>query len=163
MDVSFHFQINNLFVGFALPCYLHCLRLAFVILLIWKWNHSLPPIACLALPSIPAPVKFSGRSMQNSSMRVASPAISSAAGSTIGSFTSLRSGFHYPEHAIEAEIVAHKTGVQEDVAEKPVSIAERARNLKGHGLDEVISTRMLIYAGSLIAKGGDAHAACRVA
>ena len=27
-----------LFVGFDLPCYLHCLRLAFAILLIWKWN-----------------------------------------------------------------------------------------------------------------------------
>ena len=22
-----------------MPCYLHCLRLAFVILLIWKWNY----------------------------------------------------------------------------------------------------------------------------
>ena len=38
-----------------------------------------------------------------------------------------------------------------------------ARNLKGHGLDEGISTRMLVYAGSLIAKGIDPQAACRVA
>jgi nitric oxide reductase NorQ protein len=44
-----------------------------------------------------------------------------------------------------------------------VSIAERSRNLKGHGLDEGLSTRMLIYAGSLIAKGVSPHAACRVA
>ena len=44
-----------------------------------------------------------------------------------------------------------------------VAIAERARNLKGHGLDEGISTRMLIYAGSLIAQGVVAQAACRVA
>ena len=36
---------------------------------------------------------------------------------------------------------------------KLVTIAERARNLKGHGLDEGISTRMLIYAGSLIGQG----------
>ncbi|MEK6596543.1 MAG: CbbQ/NirQ/NorQ C-terminal domain-containing protein, partial [Pseudomonadota bacterium] len=50
-----------------------------------------------------------------------------------------------------------------EIAEKLVSIAERARNLKGHGLDEGISTRMLIYAGSLIVKKVDAHAACRVA
>jgi nitric oxide reductase NorQ protein len=71
--------------------------------------------------------------------------------------------FNYPEHAIEAEIVAHETGVATDVADKLVGIAERARNLKGHGLDEGISTRMLIYAGSLIAQGVAAQAACRVA
>jgi nitric oxide reductase NorQ protein len=59
--------------------------------------------------------------------------------------------------------VAHETGVSAEVAGKLVSIAERARNLKGHGLDEGISTRMLIYAGSLIAKGVAAQAACRVA
>lgn len=71
--------------------------------------------------------------------------------------------FNYPEHAIEAEIVAHETGVSVEVADKLVGIAERARNLKGHGLDEGISTRMLIYAGSLIAQGVSAQAACRVA
>ena len=71
--------------------------------------------------------------------------------------------FNYPEHAIEAEIVAHETAVSLDVAGKLVGIAELARNLKGHGLDEGISTRMLIYAGSLIAKGVAAQAACRVA
>jgi nitric oxide reductase NorQ protein len=71
--------------------------------------------------------------------------------------------FNYPEHDIETEIVAHETGVSADVAAKLVGIAERARNLKGHGLDEGISTRMLIYAGSLIAQGVAAQAACRVA
>ncbi len=70
--------------------------------------------------------------------------------------------FNYPEHAIETEIVAHETGVSQEVAGKLVSIAERARNLKGHGLDEGISTRMLIYAGSLIATGIEARNACRV-
>ena len=71
--------------------------------------------------------------------------------------------FNYPEHDIETEIVAHETGVSTDVAAKLVGIGERARNLKGHGLDEGISTRMLIYAGSLIAQGVAAQAACRVA
>jgi len=70
--------------------------------------------------------------------------------------------FNYPEHAVEVEIVAHETGVGLDVANKLVGIAERARNLKGHGLDEGISTRMLIYAASLIAKGVPPQAACRV-
>ncbi len=70
--------------------------------------------------------------------------------------------FNYPDHETETEIVSHETGVSKDVASKLVSIAERARNLKGHGLDEGISTRMLVYAGSLISKGVEAKAACRV-
>ena len=70
--------------------------------------------------------------------------------------------FNYPAHNIETEIVAHETGVSVEIAGKLVSIAERARNLKGHGLDEGISTRMLIYAGSLITKGVEPLAACRV-
>jgi nitric oxide reductase NorQ protein len=71
--------------------------------------------------------------------------------------------FGYPEHSIEVEIVVHEAKVSEAIADKLVSIAERARNLKGHGLDEGISTRMLIYAGSLIAQGVEAKNACRVA
>ena len=71
--------------------------------------------------------------------------------------------FGYPNHAVEAEIVIHESGVDADSADKLVSIAERARNLKGHGLDEGTSTRMLIYAGQLIAQKIDPVAACRVA
>jgi nitric oxide reductase NorQ protein len=71
--------------------------------------------------------------------------------------------FNYPEHDIEAEIVAHESGVGIEVAKNLVHIGERARNLKGHGLDEGLSTRMLIYAGSLIANGVAPLAACRVA
>ena len=40
------------------------------------------------------------------------------------------------------------------------AIAKMARNLKGHGLDEGISTRLLVYAGQLIAKGVEPVAAC---
>ncbi len=70
--------------------------------------------------------------------------------------------FQYPQHAVETEIVAHEAGIHVGLADKLVSIAERSRNLKGHGLDEGLSTRMLIYAGSLIAKGVAPQAACRV-
>ena len=70
--------------------------------------------------------------------------------------------FRYPKHAVEQEIVAHESGAAPDVAGKLVSIAERARNLKGHGLDEGISTRMLVYAGSLIAAGVAPIDACRM-
>ena len=70
--------------------------------------------------------------------------------------------FAYPEAETEAEIVSHETGVDGDIAQKLVQVAHRARNLKGHGLDEGISTRLLVYAGNLIAKGIDPIAACRM-
>jgi nitric oxide reductase NorQ protein len=71
--------------------------------------------------------------------------------------------FSYPEHEVETEIVAHEAAIGRELAAKLVSIAERARNLKGHGLDEGISTRMLVHAGSLMARGVAPTAACRVA
>lgn len=70
--------------------------------------------------------------------------------------------FDYPDSAVEAEIVAHETGAEMKVAEKLVAISHRGRNLKGHGLDEGISTRLLVYAGNLIAKGIDPKAACQM-
>ncbi len=71
--------------------------------------------------------------------------------------------FDYPTAEVEAKIVAHESGVDPKTAEKLVQIAQRSRNLKGHGLDEGMSTRLLVYAGQLIAKGIDAPAACRMA
>lgn len=71
--------------------------------------------------------------------------------------------FSYPDRETEIEIVTHESGVTADIAGRLVSIAERSRNLKGHGLDEGLSTRMLIYAGSLMKKGVDALAACSMA
>jgi nitric oxide reductase NorQ protein len=68
--------------------------------------------------------------------------------------------FAYPETEVETEIVTHETGVERTVAGKLVQVAQRARNLKGHGLDEGISTRLLVYAGNLIAKGVEPRAAC---
>ena len=71
--------------------------------------------------------------------------------------------FDYPRAEIETEIVAHEGKVDRAVAEKLVQVAQRSRNLKGHGLDEGMSTRLLVYAAQLIGKGIDAPAACRMA
>jgi nitric oxide reductase NorQ protein len=71
--------------------------------------------------------------------------------------------FGWPVRDIEIEIVAHESTATPDIAGKLVSIGERSRNLKGHGLEEGISTRMLIYAGQLIARGVEPVAACNVA
>lgn len=70
--------------------------------------------------------------------------------------------FDYPPAEIEAEIVAHEAGVDRTVAGRLVQMAERSRNLKGHGLDEGMSTRLLVYAGQLIAKGVAPKDACRM-
>lgn len=71
--------------------------------------------------------------------------------------------FTYPDAAIEAEIVASEAGVNRSVAETLVRIAQRSRNLKGHGLEEGASTRMLINAGQLVAGGIALEQACEVA
>jgi nitric oxide reductase NorQ protein len=69
----------------------------------------------------------------------------------------------YPPAAVEAEIVAHEAGVGPEVAARLIALAARTRALRGHGLDEGASTRMLIHAGRLIARGIDAATACRMA
>ena len=71
--------------------------------------------------------------------------------------------FDYPIAAVETEIVATETGIENDLAAKLVAIAATARNLKGHGLDEGISTRLLTYAASLIKGGIEPKSACRMA
>ena len=70
--------------------------------------------------------------------------------------------FDYPDAQSETEIVAREAGIDADTAGKLVQIAHRARNLKGHGLDEGISTRLLVYAGSMIAEGVEPLAACHM-
>ena len=71
--------------------------------------------------------------------------------------------FDYPEAAMEAAIVARETGLDEATAARLVQVATTARRLKGHGLDEGISTRLLVYAATLMHKGVSAHDACRMA
>lgn len=71
--------------------------------------------------------------------------------------------FDYPDADLEAEIVAHEGGVDREIAAKLVQVGVSSRNLKGHGLDEGMSTRLLVYAAQLIAQGVEAPAACRMA
>jgi nitric oxide reductase NorQ protein len=71
--------------------------------------------------------------------------------------------FSYPEPAAEAAIVAREAGIDEDAAAQLVRIAERSRLLRGQGLDEGASTRMLIHAGRLLAAGMRRRAAARAA
>jgi len=71
--------------------------------------------------------------------------------------------FGYPAADLESEIVAHESGVDRQVATILVAIAKRSRNLKGHGLDEGASTRMLVHAAQLHSRGISLADACQVA
>lgn len=71
--------------------------------------------------------------------------------------------FSYPNSQYEVSVVIHESGVDESSANKLVKIAECSRNLKGHGLEEGASTRMLIYAGKLIKQGLSIIDACDTA
>ena len=57
------------------------------------------------------------------------------------------------EAAIEAEIIARESRTDATLAALLVKVGERSRNLRGHGLDEGASTRMLIHTARLVARG----------
>ena len=61
--------------------------------------------------------------------------------------------FDYPDAEAETLIVAREGGVDEATAKDLVTIGQKVRNLRGHGLEEGVSTRLLIYAAQMIAKG----------
>src|SRR5438309_7989056 len=61
--------------------------------------------------------------------------------------------FDYPPPEMEAEIVAREGAIDEGSARDLVLIGQKVRNLRGHGLEEGVSTRLLIYAAQLIAHG----------
>jgi len=71
--------------------------------------------------------------------------------------------FDYPEASKETEIVSHEGNVTLETASKLVSLAEKIRNIREHGLTEGASTRLLIYAAQLIRRGIPVHDACRSA
>lgn len=68
--------------------------------------------------------------------------------------------FDFPDEQTETAIVAHEAGIDETLAGKLVGVARRSRALKTRGLDEGVSTRMLIYAGILIRDGVDPRDSC---
>lgn len=71
--------------------------------------------------------------------------------------------FDYPDAALEAAIVTREAGIELSLAAQLVALAQAGRRLKGHGLDEGISTRLVVYAATLIRHGVTAPEACRMA
>jgi nitric oxide reductase NorQ protein len=81
--------------------------------------------------------------------------------STRQRFVSLE--FDYPTPDIETHVLVREGRVDEAVARDLVKIGEKVRNLKGHGLEEGVSTRLLVYAAQLISNGIAPYEACEVA
>lgn len=68
--------------------------------------------------------------------------------------------FDYPPADLEATILTEESGIDDDTAAKLVKIAEKVRNLRTHGLEEGVSTRLLVYAGQMMQRGIDPVPAC---
>ncbi len=71
--------------------------------------------------------------------------------------------FDYPSSAIEQKIIEKETSVDANTAKQLVKFAQMTRNLKGSGLDEGASTRLLVHAGKLIQTGVNPVTACKSA
>ena len=69
--------------------------------------------------------------------------------------------FDYPIAKLETDIVMKETGLDAEMAGRLVKYAGMTRNLKGSGLEEGASTRLLVHAGKLMMSGIDPRDACR--
>jgi nitric oxide reductase NorQ protein len=71
--------------------------------------------------------------------------------------------FDFPPAAQEEAILVGESGIDAMTAKRLVSIANAFRTLRDHDLEEVASTRLLVYAASLIKDGCEPTLACRAA
>ena len=81
--------------------------------------------------------------------------------STRQRFVSLE--FTYPAPEVEAGIVAHESGVDAETAQRLALIGAKVRNLREHGFEEGVSTRLLVYTAQLVASGVTPRRACEAA
>ncbi len=68
--------------------------------------------------------------------------------------------FGNPNIEVETRIIETETGLDGDNSRKLAEMGEKIRELKGFGLDEGVSSRLLVYAGRLIEQGLDPCTAC---
>ncbi|PKP74565.1 MAG: AAA family ATPase [Alphaproteobacteria bacterium HGW-Alphaproteobacteria-6] len=71
--------------------------------------------------------------------------------------------FTFPSAAHEIPVVARESGLAEDRVKPLVRLANKFRALKGQDLEEGTSTRLVVYAATLIADGMAPERAIRVA
>lgn len=71
--------------------------------------------------------------------------------------------FDFPAPAIEAEIVASESGLARERTIALINLATRLRQLGRIDLEEAVSTRLLVYAATLIQSGVDPMTSCEAA
>ena len=71
--------------------------------------------------------------------------------------------FDFPAPELEAGIVEGEPGIEAETAHRLVALAHALRTLRDHDLEEAASTRLLIYAATLMCDGCDPVRACEVA
>jgi nitric oxide reductase NorQ protein len=71
--------------------------------------------------------------------------------------------FDFPEPELEVEILIGEAGIDTELASRLVRLAVALRALKDHDLEEAASTRLLVYAATLIRGGYGIREACRAA
>lgn len=81
--------------------------------------------------------------------------------STRQRFVAMR--FDYPDKQTETTIIQQETGTDQNMATQLVELAHALRVLKDHDLEESASTRLLVYAATLINSGFEPIEACRAA
>jgi nitric oxide reductase NorQ protein len=81
--------------------------------------------------------------------------------STRQRFVSLE--FNYPDIETESAIISHESGVETALAHRLAVVGDKVRNLREHGFEEGLSTRLLVYAAQLAAGGIEPRRACDVA
>lgn len=81
--------------------------------------------------------------------------------STRQRFLSMR--FNYPDTKTETQIIQKETGLDQHISSQLIELAQALRVLKDHDLEESASTRLLVYAATLIKSGFDPIEACRAA
>ncbi len=71
--------------------------------------------------------------------------------------------FDYPDEEREATIIAVEAEAEMELARRLALIGAKVRNLREHGFEEGVSTRLLIYTASLVKQGIAARRAADIA
>lgn len=71
--------------------------------------------------------------------------------------------FDHPGVGVEARIIETETGLDAETSIKLAEMGAKIRELKGFGLDEGVSSRLLVYVGRLMKEGLTACEACHCA
>jgi nitric oxide reductase NorQ protein len=71
--------------------------------------------------------------------------------------------FDYAPRELEAQVITHESGVAMEVGLSLARFGEKVRHLRASGLEEGVSTRLLVYAGQLMRSGISPPRACEVA